>query len=169
MAQSRAQHQRPRQNADVVGIGNGVYRVGHQIHQQRFQHFHNARGRGNVDAAGGHENNVGGKHKAGNHGRERGQKSADDIKHDNRLHISFVAFLMLRNRTHHQHKHQHRRHGFKRTHKQVAQEPHGHTRLRREPRQRDAEHQADDDLFDQAHTVHHMENRISACHDDSFK
>ena len=131
MAQSRAQYQSPSQNADIVGIGQRVNRVGHQIHQQRFQHFDNAGRRRNGYITGRTQNQRGRECHTGNDCHHSRSKRTENIQNQNRFDVGLIAFLVLRNGGSHQNKYQNRRDSLKRTDKQAAQQSCADTDLRR--------------------------------------
>ena len=116
-AQGDAQQNRPHQNADIVRVNQRGERVGHQVHQQRFQHFGNALRRFHFNIGIHHQRERAGEGQAGNHGHQRGAECAQQVQKQNRAHIGFGLAVLLGDGGGHQNKHQKRRDAFQRAHK----------------------------------------------------
>ena len=122
MTERQPQHQTPGQNADVVGIGQRLDRIGHQLHQQILQHGRDATGRHLIGLLHTLEHQLRGKQEAQRHRHQRRGKRAQHIQDEDRPDVGFRAPLMLRNGRHHEREHQYRCHCLQGAHEQVAQQ-----------------------------------------------
>ena len=120
-AQGETEQHRPQQDADVVGIGQRVERIVHQLQQQRLQHFGDALGRGDVDGAAVSQRQCAGKDKGRRHRHQRSAESAQQVEKQNRPHIGFGAAVVFGDGGGYQNKHQKRCHAFERADKQAAE------------------------------------------------
>ena len=121
MAEHHAHGDRPHKNADVIALADGVYRIVDGLQQQVAEHFHNAARRRNCLIRHGQRNGRR-PEEACAYGNERGSKSAEKIKHDNRLDVAVACNLLIGNRRHHEHEDEDRRHALQCCDKEAAEE-----------------------------------------------
>ena len=151
LPQGDAQQHRPGQDADVVGVHQGVHRVGHQIHQQGVEHLADAAGGGGLLLGGG-ELQGHREQEAGDHRHTAVDEGAQQVEHNDPGHVGLLPLLVAGQGGHHQKQHQDGGHRLQGPHEQVAQQGHGCGLGRRQP-QNDAEDQAAQDPQHQAGVV----------------
>ena len=121
-AQSQAQHQCPSQNADVVGICQGLHRIGNDFEQQVLQHLAKPVRNRLIRHIYPVERHKRRECKAYRHRQQCRHRHAHHIQHNHRPDIRIHALAVLCHGRHHQREHQQRRNRLERTHKQRAQQ-----------------------------------------------
>ena len=141
--QGDAQQNRPGQNTDVIGVYQGVYRIGHQVHQQGVQHLADAAGGGGL-ALRLRELQSDRKQEAGDYRYAAVNKGAQQIEENDPGHVGLLSLPVAGEGGHYQKQHQQRGHRLQGAHEQIAQQSDGSSLGNRQP-QHDANDQTAQD------------------------
>ena len=120
LAESDAEQDRPRQDADVIRLDDGVYRIVHHGQQQVFQHFDDAAGRRQVCVGDG-ELQLRREQERRGHRNQRGAECADHVKPDDRAHRRVLGGSVPRHGVADEDEDENRRDAFKSADKQLAE------------------------------------------------
>ena len=140
----------PHQDADVVCLQDGGYRVIDGAHDQVIEYFADAAGSGCIRSGRRRVQGQGcGEEERKGNPHDGSEEGTCHVQSDDRLHIAPLAGLFLGDGVDDEEEHQHRRHALQCLHKEVAEYPDQGYRLRQADGQDNAQYQAHGDLVDE--------------------
>ena len=148
LVESQTDDHCPGQDADVVGVQDGVERIIYNVQHQVVDHFRNAAGGIHLGIPQLEHQGLGEQEGQG-HPDDGSGESADHIQGDDGFHLGFAPFFPLDHGVHHQDEDQQGSHPFQGTDEQVAEDAHHRHGAREEHSNQDADHKAYGNLVDQ--------------------
>lgn len=159
LVESQADDHRPGQDADVVGVQNGIQGIVHDVQHQVVDHFRNAAGGIHLGISQLEHQGLG-EQEGQDHAHDGSGESTDYIQGDDGLHLGVAPFFPLDHGVHHQDEYQQGSHPFQGPDEQVAEDAnHGHG-AGEEHGNQDADDETNGDLVDQRDFTKCADHRV---------